>query len=305
MKKSKDLVSEFKADLKVRNKSSYTVKSYPQCVRAFERWFVGGDLLDVDEKTLVRYIEHLKERNVSQTSILRYFSGLSSYWEFLIWSGYTTKNPVKPVQKRYFSEFKPHDASQRRQCISIEQAKTLVASILDSKERCIVVLLLKTGMRRHELSELNLKSIDMENMTIRVKPTAKRSNEILYFDAETAFVLRKWLKQRENDNKKQIDALFINRFGNRLSMMAINKIVEKHAAAIGLHDPASKNLQDRFSCHSCRHYFTNTLVNTKMPREMIKELRGDRRREAIDLYTHILPAELKKSYMEYVPQLGL
>ena len=237
---------------------------------------------------------------------MRYFSGLSSYYEFLIWSGYVTKNPVKTVQKRYLSEYKPHDASQRRQCISIDQAKKLVGIILDSKERAIVVLLLKTGMRRHELAELDIKSIDMENMTIHIKPTAKRSNEIVYFDAETKFVLQKWLKQREKDNKNKIDALFINRFGNRLSLMAINRIVEKHAIAAGLHDPSSKDLQDRFSCHSCRHYFTDTLVNTKkMPREMIKELRGDRRREAIDLYTHILPAELKKSYMECVPQLDL
>jgi len=32
-----------------------------------------------------------------------------------------------------------------------------------------------------------------------------------------------------------------------------------------------------------------------MPREFIKELRGDRRREAIDIYDHIDPEELRKT----------
>jgi integrase/recombinase XerD len=303
-KDQKNLIAEFKTDLKIRHKSNYTVTLYPQYVRAFNR-FVGGNLSGVDEKTLILYLEHLQERKLNQTTIMRYFAGLSSYYEFLIWNGYATRNPVKPVQKRYLTEFKPHDTAQRRQCITIAQAKTLVTSILDLKERAVVVLLLKTGMRRHELSELDLKSIDMENMTIHIKPTAKRSNELVYFDKETAFVVGKWLKIREKENKNKIDALFINRFGNRLSLMAINKIVEKHAIAVGLHDPNSKDLQDRFSCHSCRHYFTNTLVEAVMPRELIKELRGDVGHDAIDIYTHIDRAKLKRAYLDLVPQLDL
>ena len=74
MKKSKDqkqnLIAEFKADLKIRNKSSYTVTLYPHYVRAFERWFVGGDLLDVDEKTLIRYLEHSSTKPASCATFL-------------------------------------------------------------------------------------------------------------------------------------------------------------------------------------------------------------------------------------------
>jgi len=42
-----------------------------------------------------------------------------------------------------------------------------------------------------------------------------------------------------------------------------------------------------------------------MPREFIQELRGDRRREAIDIYDHIDRAELRKTYLAYIPQLGV
>ena len=42
-----------------------------------------------------------------------------------------------------------------------------------------------------------------------------------------------------------------------------------------------------------------------MPREYIKELRGDTRGETIDIYDHIDREELKKAYRECVPRLGI
>jgi integrase/recombinase XerD len=40
-----------------------------------------------------------------------------------------------------------------------------------------------------------------------------------------------------------------------------------------------------------------------MPRDYVKELRGDSRREAIDIYNHIDTDELKKAYLSAIPQL--
>jgi integrase/recombinase XerD len=42
-----------------------------------------------------------------------------------------------------------------------------------------------------------------------------------------------------------------------------------------------------------------------MDREFIKALRGDRRREAIDIYDRIDREELRRAYLAFIPQLGL
>jgi len=42
-----------------------------------------------------------------------------------------------------------------------------------------------------------------------------------------------------------------------------------------------------------------------MRREFIKELRGDARKEAFDLYNHIDMKELRESYLASIPQLGV
>jgi integrase/recombinase XerD len=42
-----------------------------------------------------------------------------------------------------------------------------------------------------------------------------------------------------------------------------------------------------------------------MRREFIKELRGDARREAMDIYDHIDRKELKRAYLAAIPVLGI
>jgi integrase/recombinase XerD len=42
-----------------------------------------------------------------------------------------------------------------------------------------------------------------------------------------------------------------------------------------------------------------------MPREFIKELRGDRRKEAVDIYDHIDEQELRGAYLACIPKLGI
>jgi integrase/recombinase XerD len=200
--------------------------------------------------------------------------------------------------------YKSHDTAQHRQCIYVGQAQSLVRSILDPEEKAIIVLFLRTGMLLGELVSLDVGDVDMDAMTIRLHPTGKRSNEIVYFDYETSRVLARWLRLRDSAKTK---ALFIGRNGRRLSPDAIERIVTKHAVANELHDPSSNRhqLQSRLTPHCLRHWFTTRLIEAGCPREYVKELRGDSRTDVIDIYTHIDKKKLKAIYLAKIPQLGL
>jgi integrase/recombinase XerD len=78
-----------------------------------------------------------------------------------------------------------------------------VCSILDTRDKAVVLMLLKTGIRRNELCSLDLEDIDFAEMTIRLKPVAKRSNRVVYFDSEAAEALRQWMKMRDNRVKQK------------------------------------------------------------------------------------------------------
>ncbi len=300
-----DLIESFRQDCRLRGFSPKTCSVYPYMVSVFHRFLDGRSLLEVDKSIMKAYLSHLRETGLRQNSIKLTFTSLSSFYDFLEEEELIKSNPVRSMRKRYLHSYKDHDESQMRQLISVEQAANLTNSILDTRDRALVVMLLKTGMRINELLSLDAEDVDIEEMLIRIKPTAKRSNRIVYFDGETAEMLGKWLRAREKRNGKKNPALFLSRLGRRLDSAMAERLVARYAARLGLHDPASNRLEDRFTPHCCRHWFTTHLIRAGMSRDFVKELRGDVRHEAIDIYNHIDKKELRESYLAHIPQLGI
>ena len=74
---------------------------------------------------------------------------------------------------------------------------------------------------------------------------------------------------------------------------------------MGFHNPDSQRLEDHFGPHCFRHWFTTWLLRNGMPRKYVKELRGDKRGEAVDIYHHIDREELRRAYLACIPKLGV
>jgi integrase/recombinase XerD len=298
-----NLIEEFQTDCKIRNiEGTKIYLLYAKQISEFLK-LRKKEPQDVTRDDLKDYLVSLRERGLKQSSIDRVFTAISGFYTFMVDEGRISSNPIIPFRKRYLRKFKDDFRSETRQIISIEQAAILVNSILDSRDKAITTLLFKTGMRRGELCRLDIHDIDIEKMEILLKPTAKRSNRKLFFDYEMADILRIWLKARENRLKG--DALFPSRMRERISPAEVDWVVKKHAEHVGLHNPKSSRLEDRFTPHCCRHWFTTHLRRAGMSREFIQELRGDVRKEAIDIYDHIDKKELRESYLAHIPQLGV
>jgi len=236
-------------------------------------------------------------------------TAISGLYEFLVFEDHIPNNPVPGVRKRYIRRYKEHtdaDDESPRKLISIEQMSLLINSILDTRDKAISLLLAKTGVRRGELIAMDTTDINWtdQSITLKRKQFKKRSNRIVYFDDETARVLKRWLYQRSKLDPQML-ALFIGEHGERLKRNGVYSMVVKYAKRVGLHDPESPHAEDHFSPHCFRHWFTTWLRRAGMDRELIKVLRGDRRREAIDIYDRIDHEELKREYLAFIPQLGV
>lgn len=82
-------------------------------------------------------------------------------------------------------------------------------------------------------------------------------------------------------------------------------MVTKQVQRVGLHDPGSSRVENHFTPHCCRHWFTTMLARSGIDKDLLKELRGDARRESMDVYRHIDPEELRKAYLAHIPELGI
>ena len=300
------IIKEFERDCRVRGMAERSIDSYHTCIRAYGEYLASHekDFLTAKKDDLVSFIESLRlEKGLSIMTVKRYLAALSSLCEYLVFKEQIQTNYVRPVRSRYIRSYK--ETPEGRKLISVEDMASLINCTLDIRDKAVITLLAKTGIRRNELVTLDTSDVDLIENKIRLKPTAKRTNRTVFFDDECSFILRRWLAIRQDANKKNIPALFLNAEGERLNRSGVYNLVTEAARRAGLHDPTSERLEDHFTPHCCRHWLCTHLFRAGMRREYIKELRGDSRKEAFDLYNHIDLKELKEAYLAAIPQLGL
>ena len=302
------VVNSFCGDCGLRGMTEKTVVGYKSCLLIFLNFIadMGVGLRDVDNHVLRDFLGYLKlERSLKHKTVKGYFSALSAFYDYLAFEGIANANMVLPFRKRYLRRYKEDYDDPERRLLSVEEMSRLVNSIMDPRDKAVDVLFAKTGMRRGELLRIDVDEVNWKDYSVTLKPTPKRSNRTVFFDDECAIVIRRWLKVREKLNPKT-KALFISyNTLDRLSRNGVYNAVVRYARRLGFHNPESPRLEDHFGPHCFRHWFTTWLLRNGMPREYVKELRGDRRGEAIDIYHHIDREDLRRAYLAFIPKLGI
>lgn len=303
------VISEFRLDCQDRGFTAETIRRYCRVTRMFTDFMKerSKNITDVDRHVLRQFIHYRRENGTNPKTIGCDFAALSTFYGFLVFEEYCTTNPVMEVRKRYLTEYKQAKGESPRKLISVEQMSMLVNSILNNRDRAVCLILAKTGLRRSELISLDMQDVNWRDQSIILKKDKfkKRTNREIFFDDECARALKVWLSTRSRMTLKNNDALFVGEQGKRLNRNGIYTLVTKYAEAVGLHDPDSDRIEDHFSPHNFRHWFTTHLLRNGMSREYVQELRGDGRRDAIDIYHHIDKQDLRKAYLACIPKLGI
>jgi len=304
-----NVLASFERDLRLRDISNHTIECYLSNLRTFQRFIVRKNVnfSQVNRDVLLDFITYLREeKQVKGKTVHYYFTALNALYKYLLWERMIQYNPVPEVSERYVRKYKKHDPPATRQLISIEQMAGFVHSIFNTRDRAVITLLAKTGIRRDELVTLDIDDIDRGNLTIRLKNHRKRTNHQVFFDDEANRVLGEWLEERLMAGLDPTSGpLFINQMKTRLKRQGMYTIVTKWAKIAGIHKPTPSKIEERFTPHCCRHWFTTHLNRAGMKREYIAWLRGDADKEAQDIYNHIDPLKVRDEYLKRIPQLGL
>ena len=272
------LVELFVEDCQDRQLTVESIRHYKAVATSFLHYLTRQNVsvFTVNKFILIEYLRKRRAEAVDQKTLENNFTVISSLFEYLVFQDLLSKNPVMGVRKRYLRRYKDErdvDAESPRKLISVEQMSLLINSVLDARDKAILTVLAKTGVRRGELIAMDITDIDWENQSITLKKFKKRSGRIVFFDDETSRLLKRWISQREK-NPPETSALFIGEKGGRLKRNGIYSMVVKYAERVGLHNSKSPRMEDHFSPHCFRHWFTTHLRRAGMDREFIKSLRA-------------------------------
>jgi tyrosine recombinase XerC len=251
----------------------------------------------IDRSIMRKYIVYLKKCNYSVRSICRKISTVRSFFKFLSREGIVDINPtinlITPKIKKKLPSF-----------LYLEEINKLIEipsghTILGIRDRAILELLYGTGMRVGELVNLNIIDIDLYEKTVRV--FGKGSKErILPLGNPNIKAVQKYLTCRNmfrkniSIDKNDPNALFLNRFGGRLSARSIRRVLIKYMKMAGLNK--------KISPHVLRHSFATHLLGGGADLRSVQELLGHESLSTTQIYTHITKERLKAIYKKSYPR---
>lgn len=183
-----------------------------------------------------------KEHSCNDRAKARKLSSVRALFKFLFNKGYisvdnsakvaTPKLHEKPIIRLDGDEvFGIIDAAENGNGLTPHQMsyheKTRV------RDSAILMLFLGTGIRISELVGLNNEDINFKDNSFIV--TRKGGGKsILYFDDEVAGALKRYIEQKENspENIKEVSALFISNNKRRITVRAVENLVQKYAKIV-------------------------------------------------------------------------
>lgn len=253
---------------------------------------------------LIDYLVDCREvRNLKQQSIAFNFNALNSLFSYLVDEGITAINPVPTFRQRYLKTYKMPEHAPK-QLLTTKDTEDLINAAETTFLKSLILLLATSGIRAHELLELDVKDFDPVSGLITLKNTAKRTNHTLPLSKQTVDHITAYLGERPDKGLNPEAPLFTNRIGQRFNRHTLNRHLQRVGELVGLHNPdPNAPSYERLTAHTFRHYITKTLRDNGMNISYVAEIRGDKRhKHAIqEWYYGISIYELKREFDIYCP----
>jgi len=286
-----------------KNYSNYTIVSYRNDLIQFFNYLKLYRILkddkieDVDRSVMRKYIVYLKKSDYSARSISRKISTVRSFFKFCLREGIIKVNPTINLITPKIDKKLPYFLYLQEVNKLIETP--LKNTIFGIRDRAILELLYGTGIRVGELVNLNICNIDLYEKTIIV--FGKGSKErILPLGNPSIRAIQEYLTSRNLSekkifvNKNDLEALFLNRLGGRLTTRSIRRIIIKYMKMAGLNK--------KISPHVLRHSFATHLLEGGADLRSVQELLGHKSLSTTQIYTHITKERLKTIYKKSHPR---
>jgi len=276
-----------------KNFSFLTVKSYVADIRDFLKFLKlkGIKVEDADYPKVREYLSFLLDKGLEKSTLARRVSSLRCFFHYLQIKGYISSFPLpflrSPKLKKKIPSFLEEDEVEKL----LNGIEGEGFSFL--RDKAFLELLYGTGMRIAELIGLNIQDVDFGSELIKVR--GKRGKERLVpFGSFAAKSLNNYLAVREEKFGSLKEAIFLNKFGNRVSDRWMRKRLKNYLRQAGILKPATP--------HTLRHSFATHLLNRGADLRSVQELLGHEKLSTTQVYTHITPKRLKQVYEEAHPR---
>ena len=241
---------------------------------------------EITREELEAFIEHEQDRGLKPSSIRLKIVTLRAFIRFFV-----EKEELR------------HDLLSRRirvklpeplpKAINPADMKRFLSVIDNIRDRAMLLLLVRTGMRIGELLRIKITDLNMTDRKIMIYQAPKTgTGRVVYYSADARVALQEWLKHRDTRS----ELLFYGQRGRRLTYGGARLIFVSNVRKAGLTNKG-------YTLHCLRHTFASELLNAGMGLECLQKLLGHSSAEVTRRYARLTDKNRKEEYFKALQKI--
>ena len=293
------LINQFKDYLLLeRNYSELTAGAYVADVTAFlvffEQTYESSDLVSVNYAQIRHWIIELVDLKITNRSINRKLSSLKAFYVYLQKTEIVLVNPMARHKSLKVASKSKLPFSEVEVAEVFEMFEGELDDLAELRDRLIIELLYTTGMRRIELVNLTVGSLNLSDQSLKVLGKRKKER-IVPLLKTTVELLGKYLQLcRGVYSCGFSDPLFRTNKGVKIYEKVVFRLVNSYFSKV--------TVKNNLSPHVLRHSFATHLLNNGADLNSLKELLGHSSLAATQVYTHNNISQLAQVYKKAHPR---
>jgi integrase/recombinase XerC len=279
------------------NASPYTVKNYRTDIGQFLDYCAEHEITALDGlyRDLVRdYLAELAGADYARASIARRVFELRAFGDYLLRNEAWTQNLFRRIYAPRIPRRLPRYLTEAE--VTLLLATPDLSSPKGIRDRAILETFYAAGVRVGELVSLDMRDVDLGAGEVRVIGKGNKERIVLlgkpavnalrvYFDTGRPALL---------SERGMVNALFLNRFGGRLSARSVDEIVRTSGVAAGIEQTVTP--------HLLRHTFATHLLNGGADLRVVQELLGHENLATTQIYANVTQQRAREIYLRAHPR---
>lgn len=290
-------INQLITQLKItKNLQEKTLKAYTSDITNFLNYINKDKIEQID---ILNYINYLfDEKKLKDRSIKRKIISLKIYFNFLEDNSIIKTNPFTKLKFKFKQEKKLPKTLQKNEVKKLletvynelNSSKTTYKKFETIRNISLLEILISTGIRIQEASLITLNDISLQEKTIIIHGKGRKERQLFILNKFVLSSLKKWLSIRKTSSPK-CNNIFINKYGNPLSIHSIENIFKKYKTL--------SNINIKATPHYLRHTFATNLLTNGADLRSVQEILGHSSISTTQIYLEISSNRKKEVFQKY------
>jgi len=282
----KEYVEEYLRDQHRRHCRTNTLRSSFSSIHIFLSFVKASQLEEISKEDVFAFIEHEQDRGMKPSTVNTRVRTVKAFIGFLVERG-VVRPDIFP--KRFMVKV----ADSLPRAMDPEDVRRLLSVIDHTRDRAMVLVLLRTGMRIGELLHLLVREVNLKERRVEIYEAEKtRVGRVVYLSEDARVALRAWFRQRDPQKKRVFYAQ------GRCSMSYNNarQRFRKYLDKAGL-------THRGYTLHCLRHTCASELLNAGMRLECLQQLLGHSSIEMTRRYARLTDKTREQEYFRAMSKI--